>query len=118
MTELVKNPDVYGHVLFCDDIRSEVDGKVTYVGVYTARMRIHVPFPVLLPKFGIAVDVWQRKTVFEKDMTLQIRLPGDAADAPSIVTDLRSTPLGPNLDPEAPPCDDKNTCGLIAPPYK
>jgi hypothetical protein len=29
-------PDFYGYSIFCDDIRLEIDGKVTYVGAYTS----------------------------------------------------------------------------------
>lgn len=44
----------FGSCIFCDDIRSEVGGKASYMGVYYGSM--HVPsFPITLAKFGIAV---------------------------------------------------------------
>jgi hypothetical protein len=27
-------PDIYGNTIFCDDVRFEIDGKITYVGTY------------------------------------------------------------------------------------
>ncbi len=46
------------HVLtiFCDDIRHEVGGKLSYIGVYSGQM--FVPsFPITLPKLCLALSV-------------------------------------------------------------
>lgn len=46
------------HVLtiFCDDIRHEVGGKFSYIGVYSGQM--FVPsFPITLPKLCLAMSV-------------------------------------------------------------
>ena len=39
-----------GSTIFCDDIRYEINGKVTLVGVYAADMVLPNDFPVTLPK--------------------------------------------------------------------
>jgi len=53
MTDPLPSP-AFAHALFCDDIREEVAGKVTYVGTYGPLM--FVPhFPVTLPKLCMAV---------------------------------------------------------------
>jgi len=47
-----------GSTIFCDDIREEVGGKHTYVGVYTDVMKIEAPsLPVLIPTLGTVVRV-------------------------------------------------------------
>jgi hypothetical protein len=81
---LVPAPDVYGYTIFCDDIRREVDGKFSFIGAYSGTMFVHVPFPVTLPIFGLAITLFQKKTIFVPEVGLQIFLPGDPEDAPSI----------------------------------
>lgn len=46
----------FAHALFCDDVRQEVNGKVTYVGVYGPDMLV-TRFPVTLPKLCVATFV-------------------------------------------------------------
>jgi hypothetical protein len=42
--------------IFCDDIRQEIGGKLSYIGVYNAQM--FVPsFPITLPKLCLAMSV-------------------------------------------------------------
>lgn len=42
--------------IFCDDIRHEVNGKVSYIGVYSGEL--YVPsFPVTLPKLCLSVKI-------------------------------------------------------------
>lgn len=45
----------YGTTVFCDDIRDEVTGKKTYVGVYLQDMVIAGEFPLLIPQFAMAI---------------------------------------------------------------
>lgn len=44
------------HTTFCDDIRHEVSGKLSYIGVYSGTMLIPT-FPVTLPKLCLALNV-------------------------------------------------------------
>ena len=46
----------YGHVVFCDDVRQEIDGKLTLVGVYNSNLTVFGGFPAVLPK--LCVVVW------------------------------------------------------------
>lgn len=85
---LLSSPDVYGFTLFCDDIRQEVDGKLTYIGVYSADMVVHVPFPVTLPKFAFGITFLQHKRIFDPNIGLRIFLPGDLPNEASIQGNL------------------------------
>ncbi len=42
--------------LFCDDIRQEVAGKVSFIGVYSSNLFVQ-GFPVVLPKLCLAVKL-------------------------------------------------------------
>lgn len=56
----------YLHSIFCDDIRHEVGGKISYIGAYSGRL--FVPsFPVIVPKLCIAIiAVTPAKEPFKK----------------------------------------------------
>lgn len=43
----------YIHSLYCDDVRMEVGGKMSFVGVYQGQLIIHHNGPVTLPKLCI-----------------------------------------------------------------
>ena len=47
--------------IFCDDIRDEVSGKVTYVGTYMSHLYAK-NFPLSLPKFCIAIKITVNKS--------------------------------------------------------
>jgi hypothetical protein len=72
---------IVGTTVFCDDIRSELGGKLTLVGCYGTQL-IATHFPLILPKMGFFL-----RTVFPFDerpesMVLNIYLPQDN-DRPS-----------------------------------
>jgi hypothetical protein len=93
-------PEISGYTIFCEDLRFEIDGKVTLVGSYYGVMLIREAFPVTLPKFAMSVAFNQRKTVFEPKLRLKVFLPGDDKDEPSIVVEM-----DPPLDPPPPNSD-------------
>ena len=76
-------PDVFGHTIFCDDVRFEDGGKLSLIGVYQGQMFIHADFPVTLPKFGIVVRYHERIGSRSDPLVLKIFLPGDPDDAPT-----------------------------------
>lgn len=43
----------YVHTLYCDDVRTEVGGKMTFVGVYQNQLVVHHLGPVSLPKLCV-----------------------------------------------------------------
>jgi hypothetical protein len=85
---LLDAPDFFGHTLFCDDIRNELDGKNSFIGVYGTQMLIHADFPVTLPKFAFGISFTQKRKVFDANLGIRIFLPGDAEDSPSVVADM------------------------------
>ena len=88
-------PEIFGHTVFCDDLRFELDGKITLVGSYNGTMLIRGEFPITLPKFAVSVFFLQSKAVYEPKLTLKVFLPGDSADAASVEVEVEPPPETP-----------------------
>ena len=56
------SPEAYGYTIFCDDIRAEVGGKLTYVGSYSGTMLVHGSFPTIVPKLALGIVYCRRPT--------------------------------------------------------
>jgi hypothetical protein len=83
-------PDFYGNTIFCDDIRLELDGKVTYVGAYNSGvMLVRASFPLVIPKFCFAIAFYQRKDLYVPSLGLRVFVPGDGDEKASIEADLQ-----------------------------
>jgi len=81
---LLPAPDIYGYTIFCDDIRYEVGGKVSFMGSYAGTMILNSPFPATLPMLAMCITIAQRKRIFVPSFELRIFLPGDPDEIPSI----------------------------------
>jgi hypothetical protein len=47
----------YIHAIFCDDVRTEIGGKLSLMGLYQSSMQLSVPtLPVLIPKMCVVVE--------------------------------------------------------------
>lgn len=88
MIPTAESPDVFGNTVFCDDIRHEIDGKVSFIGAYQGGMQIHVPCPATIPKFAFGITLFQRRPVFQPRIALRIYLPEDDDDKPSIESQM------------------------------
>src|SRR5262249_39756655 len=88
------SPEAFGYTIFCDDIRIEVGGKLTYVGVYTGRMFVHGSFPVTVPKLALGITYMQRHDKLVWPITYWIFLPGDGEDKPSIIAEMPEESAG------------------------
>jgi hypothetical protein len=88
-------PQVYGYTVFCDDIRQEIGGKFSYIGVYSGFMFVNGSFPITLPKLCLAITFLQRREILDANIGLRIYLPGETDDdAPSIQADLQEQKEG------------------------
>ena len=61
----------YVHATYCDDIRQEVGGKLTLVGVYNGSLLVP-SFPVVLPKLCLALQVVTAVSEPLKDLTFRV----------------------------------------------
>src|SRR5262245_47170442 len=73
-----------GYTIFCDDIRQEVAGKTSYIGVYQDSLITNAPFPMALPKFGISITIFDSPLKSKKfaEIPFKVFLPGE--DAPAL----------------------------------
>jgi hypothetical protein len=78
----------HGFTIFCDDLREEVSGKTTYVGVYQDVMYVFGALPVMVPKLSFAIHLFHEPDVRFEALEMRIALPGEAVDAPGIRFDI------------------------------
>lgn len=99
MTDLCRHVEV----IFCDDIREEVGGKFSYMGIYTGDM-IMGGLPAILPKLCIAANVVT--PVDDPFERLQLNIYQDGIEQPIITTG----PLPPSPKTE----NEDNSVWLMA----
>jgi hypothetical protein len=90
------SPDVLGHCTFCDEIRTEINGKLFFIGVYPGAMRVSGDFPFILPRLGVAITYMQRPEIFLAPKFV-VFLPGDK-DKPSIEVELPEEAVKSSLE--------------------
>lgn len=99
----VKRSSQWGTTIFCDDIRQEVGGKLSYMGVYMSEMVIHAPFPATLPKLCMVINYLERPGSNEDPVTIRVFQPEEKNPLTDIPLDadlMRRSGLAPT-DPEA-----------------
>jgi len=81
----------YGYSIFCDDIRNEPGGKLSFIGCYNAVMFTATQFPLVLPKFCTHFHVFSPATKPYESILARCYVPGstdpiaeEAIDVPSL----------------------------------
>ncbi len=81
---LLPPPTPFGHTIFCDDIRQEVGGKISFMGTY--RSYIYFPsFPMDIPKFCLFVTYHEAAEGDIPPLELQVYFPDDEEGMPSFI---------------------------------
>jgi hypothetical protein len=88
-------PPIYGTSIFCDDIRNEIDGKISLIGCYSHAIVLKEPPPFIMPKFGIHIMLICEKIVAVESLNLRILAPGPDGDEITIID------VAPEFPPEA-----------------
>jgi hypothetical protein len=73
----------WGTSIFCDDIRAEIGGKTSLMGIYHTDMIFPVDFPLIIPKFVVFVKYFESISDSREDLILKVFLPGDDKDKPT-----------------------------------
>jgi hypothetical protein len=94
----------YGTALFCDDVRYEVNGKISLIGIYGPDLVVLGDLPTILPRFWISMFAYFPPDRSVRDVKMLVYLPGDPEDGPSIKLDLPWS-LEPQLDKKPPYAD-------------
>lgn len=84
----------WGFSFFCDDLREEVGGKISLMGMYDRDLFFQAQTPVVFPKFVILVRYFEIVGAFSDDLVLSVFLPGDEPDRPSISLTLNRPDAG------------------------
>ena len=69
--------DRYGYSIFCDDIRNEAGGKLSFIGCYNGVIFISGQFPLVLPKLCVHTHVFSPASKPFNSLVVRFYLPGD-----------------------------------------
>jgi hypothetical protein len=99
----------WGFSLFCDDLRQEVGGKLSVMGIYGADMLFPatVEFPIAIPKFCILVKYYEAKDAFTNDIIIRVFLPGDTKQTPMVALPIQRAHLPPDAGAPYPLDEDQ-----------
>ncbi|WP_112794689.1 DUF6941 family protein [Rhizobium sp. SYY.PMSO] len=67
----------YGYCIFCDDVRTEIGEKLSFIGVYSGVLMLP-EFPFSLPKFCVHVNLITLATEPYRSIVLRCIAPGDS----------------------------------------
>ena len=67
----------YGYSIFCDDIRNEAGGKLSFIGCYNGIILISGQFPLVLPKLCVHIHVLSPASQPFGSIVTRCYLPGD-----------------------------------------
>lgn len=74
--------------MFCDDLRDELSGQTTYVGVYGDAIFIDDPLPIRLPQLCMAIHLFDEPRTEPAAITIKIIPPGADIDNPEMSFDI------------------------------
>ncbi len=77
----------FGTTIFCDDIREELGGKSSYMGIYKGEMIVATEFPLILPTFAFAIQYVEPIDLPVMPVTIRVTLP-DPTDTAVIDIEL------------------------------
>ena len=69
--------DRYGYSIFCDDIRNEAGGKLSFIGCYNGVIFISGQFPLVLPKLCVHTHIFSPASLPFNSIVVRCYLPGD-----------------------------------------
>lgn len=80
----------FGNTIFCDDIRNEIGGKNSYMGVYPGSVAVPA-VPYTVPKFAVVATLYEpRSMALARTWNVVVRLflPGDSENQPTLAAEL------------------------------
>lgn len=98
----------YGYSIFCDDIRNEPGGKLSFIGCYNGVIFISGRFPLVLPKLCAYTHIVLPASQPVSSIVIRCYLPGDEKpvfeepvdpsqqfDQPELIADMKTDDGGP-----------------------
>ncbi len=96
-------PEPFAITSFCDDIRYEVGGKHSLIGIYRDDMTFSGSFPLTIARLGVSVTYVEHPSLPVTDLDVLIFLPGDSPEQPSFHTHMEA----PKIDSSPDATEDK-----------
>lgn len=103
-----------GYALYFDDLRQEINGKYSLMGMYDAVMILYDPVPTTFSSFGIFVHYQEPRDIAitrKGDIIFQVYFPWDEVDRPSITTPF---PFEEIAKSAAPSREEEDLISLVA----
>jgi len=69
---MAKRSTIRGYTLFCDDIRQEIGGKLSIMGLYQTHLHISPGLPAVLPKFSMYIQFRLFPEESKEDFSLKV----------------------------------------------
>lgn len=93
---------IFGYTIFCDDIRQEINNKISYMGIY--QDEIIVPsIPFVMKNFCMIIKYVQSRNIEKKPLKVMVYFPDDEEKPRwevSIPFDQIDVPIQNNIDRE------------------
>lgn len=71
----------WGFAIFADDMREEVGGKISLMGIYQNDFIVTAPtLPVVLPKLVVMIMYYELADAIQGDLTFRVEIPGLAPE--------------------------------------
>lgn len=105
---IIKRQSPAGYVIFCDEIRQEMTGKLIYIGVYPGNDMTVVgdSWPVTIQKLTLIIAYYENKDTFLSLSEILVCLPGESEDKPSFRFPPPSQEALTVITPPSPSDDD------------
>jgi hypothetical protein len=102
-----------GHVVFCDEVRQEINGKLLYIGVYNTDMVVAGPAPAILTQLCGIVSI--RLPTVEANTKLVVKMSQSGRSEPLVVIEAELTPTDLTTLSAIPPMiDDEPEAKTVA----
>jgi hypothetical protein len=72
--------DVYGHTLFCEEIREERSGQFTVIGAFPNDIVVSPNIPAFVPKFSLMIYLYIKKSMHPKAVSINVSFDDESVD--------------------------------------
>jgi hypothetical protein len=76
--------NAWGFTLFADDLRHEIGGKTSLIGMYQLDLIQPMEFPITISKLAMLIKYYEVKGTLKGDLNVKIFLPGDPDGTPTV----------------------------------
>ena len=90
----------YGFTVFCDDIRYEIGGKISFMGIYGGELVVFGEYPLTINKLMLAVYVMDIPEHHGDEIDIAVFMPGNVGSDPDYMSKYTLVADEPSEDSE------------------